>query len=67
MIRTGYLRWEIEVDDVRSQVDAQAREVVFLARPTHRIVRVKRTGHVEAAEQFVRGDTSYDSVLRTLE
>ncbi len=67
MIRTGYLRWEIEVDDVRSQVDAQAREVVFLARPTHRIVRVKRTGHVEAAEQFVRGDASYDSVLRTLD
>jgi len=67
MIRTGYLRWEIEVDDVRSQADSQAREVVFLARPTHRNVRVKRTGHAQAAEQFVRGDASYDAVLRTFD
>ncbi len=29
---------------------------VFLARPEHRVVRVKRTGHVEAAQQFVRGE-----------
>ena len=67
MIRTGYLRWEIEVEDVRSQADSHAGEVIFLARPTHRIVRVKRTGHVDAAEQFVRGDASYDSVLRMLD
>ncbi len=67
MIRTGYLRWEIEVDDVRSAVDFQAREVVFLARPTHRRVRIKRTGHVDAAEQFARGDAAYDAVLRTLQ
>jgi hypothetical protein len=67
MIRTGYLRWEIEVDDVRSQVDSQSREVVFLARPTHRVVRVKSTGHTEAAERFVRGEETYDSVLRTLD
>jgi hypothetical protein len=67
MIRTGYLRWEIEVSDVRSPLDVQARAVVFLARPTHRVVRVKRTGHVEAAEQFVRGDASYDTVLRTFD
>jgi hypothetical protein len=66
MIRTGYLRWEIEAEDVRSQVDARAREVVFLARPTHRIVRVKTTGHAEAAGQFARGDATYDAVLRTL-
>ena len=43
MIRTGYLRWEIEVQDVRSRDDPQSREVIFLARPSFRIVRVKRT------------------------
>src|SRR3954454_24139069 len=66
MIRTGYLRWEIEADDVRSPVDALAREVVFLARPTHRVVRVKATAHAEAAERFTRGEETYDAVLRTL-
>ncbi|QEH37307.1 hypothetical protein OJF2_58970 [Aquisphaera giovannonii] len=67
MIRTGYLRWEIEVEDVRSPADALAREVVFLARPSHRVVRVKSNRHAEAAEQFTRGEASYDAVLRTLE
>jgi hypothetical protein len=66
MIRTGYLRWEIEADDVRSPADALAREVVFLARPTHRIVRVKATAHAETAERFTRGEETYDAVLRTL-
>jgi len=60
MIRTGYLRWEIEVDDVRSQVDNLAREVIFRARPTYRVVRVKKATHTEAAERFVRGEASYD-------
>lgn len=67
MIRTGYLRWEIEVADVRSPVDALAREVVFLARPTHRVVRVKSASHLEASERFVRGEASYQTVLRTLD
>ncbi len=67
MIRTGYLRWEIEVEDVRCAADALSREVVFLARPTHRVVRVRTTNHADAAAQFVRGDASYDSVLRTLD
>ncbi len=67
MIRTGYLRWEIDVQDVRSRDDAQSREVVFLARPSFRIVRVKRTCHADAAERFVRGEGTYDSVLRTLD
>ena len=66
MIRTGYLRWEIEVADVRSRDDRLAREVIFLARPTYRIVRVKSTGHIDAADRFVRGEATYDSVLRTL-
>jgi hypothetical protein len=65
MIRTGYLRWEIEVDDVRSEVDPRAREVVFLARPSYRRVLVKSQNHAEAAERFVRGEASYETVLRT--
>jgi len=64
MIRTGYLRWEIDVQDVRSADDSLAREVVFLARPSYRTVRVKSTCHAEAAERFVRGEATYDSVLR---
>jgi hypothetical protein len=67
MIRTGYLRWELEVEDVRCQADALAREVVFLARPTHRRVRVKSFGHTEAAERFMRGEAAYADVLRTRE
>ena len=67
MIRTGYLRWEIEVSDVRSADDAQSREVIFLARPSFRVVRIKRTCHADAAERFVRGEGTYDSVLRTLD
>jgi len=66
MIRTGYLRWEIEVRDERSRDDRQAREVIFLARPSYRVVRVKSTGHIDAAERFVRGEAAYDAVLRTL-
>ncbi len=66
MIRTGYLRWEIDVRDERCENDALAREVIFLARPTHRIIRVKNQGHREASERFVRGEESYDTVLRSL-
>ena len=66
MIRTGYLRWEIEVADERSVVDPRAREVVFLARPSHRVILVKNQGHQAAAEKFARGEDAYDAVLRTL-
>lgn len=66
MIRTGYLRWEIEVSDTRSAVDARAREVNFLARPTYRVVRVKAADHAQATERFVRGEDTYDAVLRSL-
>lgn len=66
MIRTGYLRWEIDVDDARSRVDATAREVTFRARPSYRVVRVRNQGHQEAAEQFLRGDQTYDAVLRSI-
>src|SRR5271156_6999698 len=67
MIRTGYLRWEIEVADDRSLVDPRAREVTFLARPSYRIVRVKNQGHREASQRFVNGEDTYDVVLRNLQ
>jgi hypothetical protein len=66
MIRTGYLRWEIDVDDDGSAADRSAREVRFLARPSYRVVRIKNAGRQEAAERFTRGEVSYDTVLRTL-
>ncbi len=66
MIRTGYLRWEIDVEDARSAVDPKAREVTFRARPSYRIVRVKGAGHTEAAQRFLQGEDTYDAVLRTL-
>ncbi len=64
MIRTGYLRWEIEVEDRRSAADPRSREVAFLARPSYRLLRVKSAPHADAAERFVNGEGSYDSVLR---
>ena len=67
MIRTGYLRWEIDVDDVRSQIDATAREVIFRARPSYRVVRVKSNGHAAIAEKFIVGQSTYDEVMRSLQ
>jgi hypothetical protein len=67
MIRTGYLRWEIDVQDVQSRDDRLAREVIFQARPTYRVLRIKSAGHTDAAERFVNGDATYDNVLRTLD
>jgi hypothetical protein len=67
MIRTGYLRWEIDVADERSRDDPRSREVEFLARPSFRIVRIKRAAHAAAADQFVRGEATYDAVLRSLD
>jgi hypothetical protein len=64
MIRTGYLRWEVEVADARSAVDFEAREITFLARPTYRRVLVRGRAQQEAAERFVRGEAGYGEVLR---
>lgn len=66
MIRTGYLRWEIEVDDVKNAVDLTSRDVLFLARPSYRFVRVKSQGLQDAAQQFLSGEDTYDEVLRSL-
>jgi hypothetical protein len=67
MIRTGYLRWEIDAHDERSSADPLAREVALRARPSFRRVRVKNQAHQAAAERFTRGESSYQSVLRTRE
>lgn len=64
MIRTGYLRWEIEVNDARSPADQLAREVSFLARPSYRVVRVKNPGQSALAERFTRGQANYEAYLR---
>lgn len=64
MIRTGYLRWEIEAVDARSVVDPEAREASFRARPSYRVVRVRNPGQEEAAERFVRGEEGYDALVR---
>jgi hypothetical protein len=66
MIRTGYLRWEIDVTDVPCAADKRAREVIFRARPTYRVIRVKSAGHAQAAERFLEGEATYDAVLRAL-
>lgn len=66
MIRTGYLRWEIEARDDKCAVDPRSCEVTFLARPGHRVVRVKNQGHQAAAERFLQGEEAYDVVLRSL-
>ena len=67
MIRTGYLRWEIDVSDDRSAIDPRSREITFLARPSYRVVRVKNQGTREAADRFVQGEETYDVVLRNLQ
>lgn len=64
MIRTGYLRWEIEATDARCDRDQDAREVRFLARPSYRTVRVKNPGQERAAEAFARGEEAYESLVR---
>jgi hypothetical protein len=66
MIRTGYLRWEIDAQDERSASDSLAREVALVARPSFRRVLVKNHAHQAAAERFTRGESSYAAVARTL-
>lgn len=66
MIRTGYLRWEVEAVDQRCPADSSAREVRLLARPSFRRVVIRSTGDADAQERFARGEVAYDEVLRTL-
>lgn len=64
MIRTGYLRWEIEAADGRSPADRLAREVAFLARPSYRRVVVRNHVVQREVERFVRGEAAYGEVLQ---
>ncbi len=66
MIRTGYLRWEIDVADEplirgssgpRSDLPGKAE----LPRDSG-----QSSGHLDAAEQFTQGETTYDTVLRAM-
>ena len=65
MIRTGYLRWEIEVDDDRSAADATAREVTLRPGRATGSSASRASATEAAAERFVRGEATYDAVLRT--
>lgn len=69
MIRTGYLRWEIEAGDHPCPQDPYAREVRFRARPSFRTVRIQGAGPaVQAiADRFQRGLATfaqYEAALR---
>jgi len=67
MIRTGYLRWEIEAQDVRCPHDPAAREVRLLARPTFRRIRVKHKTAGNLADRFAQGEISYAEYRESLE
>lgn len=67
MIRTGYLRWEIEAEDARCKDDAYSREVRFLARPTYRKLIIKHKIAGDLADRFARGEISYAEYQEALE
>lgn len=64
MIRTGYLRWEIEASEQRSQQDRYANEVTLRARPSYRNVRIKWTPRSSAEKAFVQGVGTYADVIK---
>ncbi len=62
MIRTGYLRWEIDVEDARSAVDATAREEMgfYLSAPGKREWwRIAYTCEGEVAGMGIPSATPY--------
>jgi hypothetical protein len=67
MIRTGYLRWEIDAQDVRCPNDPAAREVRLTARPTYRNIRVKHKIAGNLADRFAQGEISYAEYREALE
>ena len=67
MIRTGYLRWEIDAEDVRAPNDPAAREVRLTARPTFRRVAVKHKTAGDLADRFAQGEISYAAYREALE
>ncbi|MCY2935874.1 MAG: hypothetical protein NT172_17110 [Planctomycetota bacterium] len=67
MIRTGYLRWEIDAQDERTKEDAYARQVILTARPTFRHLTIKHKIAGDLADRFARGEISYAEYQESLE
>lgn len=67
MIRTGYLRWEIDAEDVRSSADPASREVRLTARPSYRRVCVKHKAEGDLADRFAQGEISYAAYREALD
>lgn len=64
MIRTGYLRWEIDALDQRSQQDRWSNEILLSARPSYRNVRIKWSPLSTAQKNFIHGDGTLAQVLQ---
>ncbi len=63
MIRCGYMRWEIHVEDRLCEQDRTAREAVFLAKPTYRNLTVVYDADDDARRRFAQGQAAYDEVM----
>ena len=63
MIRTGFLRWEIEASERRSAQDNRSNEVSLTARPTYRTARIKWSPQSTAEQKFAQGAGTYAEVL----
>lgn len=63
MIRTGYLRWEIEASDKRSKQDNLANEITLVARPSYRNVRIKWSPLSTAQKNFIHGDGNFAAII----
>lgn len=63
MIRTGYLRWEIEGNEQRSAQDRWANEVTLVARPSYRRARILWTPSDNVHQRFAHGTATYADVM----
>jgi hypothetical protein len=63
MIRCGYIRWEMHVEDRPCEQDRAAREAVFLAKPTYRNLDVLYSNDDDVRRQFAQGMVNYEAVL----
>lgn len=66
MIRTGYLRWEIDVLDRPHPQDRNSGEILFTARPTNRKVRIRWKGpqYDSVMDDFRIGEATLQEVER---
>jgi len=67
MIRTGYIRWEIDASDDRCPNDSAAREVRLIARPSYRRISVKHKTAGNLADRFAHGEISYAEYREALD